>query len=200
MLEKVFEMFVQANETLDRASGGMGVGLTLVRTIAELHGGRAQAVSDGPGKGSEFVVVLPRGREAPSSESSDPLAPIAPTKVLIIEDIADSRRMLETMLKLDGYEVHVAEDGDQGLAAILQLRPRFAIVDIGLPGLDGYQVAKKVRETLGPDEVILIALTGYGRPKDREAVKDAGFDEHLIKPLKPDELARALRRRVDGSR
>jgi len=97
------------------------------------------------------------------------------------------------MLKLDGYEVHVAEDGEKGLAAILKHRPRFAIVDIGLPGLDGYQVARKVRETLGPDEVFLIALTGYGRPKDREAVKEAGFDEHLIKPLKPDELARVLR-------
>ena len=194
MLEKVFEMFVQANETLDRAHGGVGVGLTLVRTIAELHGGSVNATSNGPGKGSEFVVRLPRGHEAPRIEEPIPLEANVPTKVLIIEDNADSRRMLEAMLKLDGYEVYVAEDGDQGLATLFRLRPRFAVVDIGLPGLDGYQVAKKVRETIGPEEVSLIALTGYGRPKDRQAVKEAGFDEHLIKPLKPEELARVLRK------
>src|SRR5262249_20700619 len=117
-----------------------------------------------------------------------------------IEDNADSRRMLKTMLELDGCEVHVAEDGAKGLAALFQLRPQFAIVDIGLPGLDGYQVARKVRQILGPDEVVLIALTGHGRPADREAVKEAGFDEHLIKPLKPEELARALQTGLDGKR
>ncbi len=194
MLEKVFEMFVQANETLDRAHGGMGVGLTLVRTIAELHGGSVKVASDGPGKGSEFVVRLPRGIEAPIVATPAPVETVAPTKVLIIEDNADSRRMLEAMLKLDGYEVYVAEDGNQGLATLFRLRPRFAVVDIGLPGLDGYQVAKKVREKFGPDEVSLIALTGYSRPKDREAVKEAGFDEHLVKPLNPDELAKVLRK------
>ena len=201
MLEKVFEMFVQANETLARADGGVGVGLTMVRTIAELHGGTVEARSEGPGKGSEFVVTLPRDySRAEAVESAASLQPITPQTVLIIEDNADSRRMLQTMLKLDGYEVHTAEDGEKGLHEIFRTKPRFAIVDIGLPGLDGYQVARKVRESLSPDEVFLIALTGYGRPKDRQAVKEAGFDEHLIKPLKPEDLERVLRRSVDGSR
>ena len=196
MLEKVFEMFVQANETLDRSDGGVGVGLTLVRTIAELHGGSARATSDGPGRGTEFVIRLPRGRESPTVETPAPLAPIIPTKVLIVEDNPDSRGMLQTILKLDGYEVFVAEDGERGLAEIFRLRPRFAVVDIGLPGLDGYQVAKRVREKFGPEVIWLIALTGYGRPKDREAVREAGFDEHLVKPLKPEDLARVMRNKM----
>jgi CheY-like chemotaxis protein len=139
------------------------------------------------------IATLPRTTQT-STASTTPAQAGTTCKVLIIEDNADSRRMLERILKLDGYEVHTAENGDQGLQEILRLRPRFALVDIGLPGLDGYQVARKVRETLSPDEVFLIALTGYGRPKDRQAVKEAGFDEHLIKPLNPDELARVMQK------
>ena len=113
-------------------------------------------------------------------------------RIIIIEDNADSRRMLEAMLKIDGYIVHTASDGKEGLDAILKLRPEIAIVDIGLPGLDGYQVARRVRDLQGKEDIFLIALTGYGRPEDRRAVQEAGFDEHLIKPLKPGELPRAL--------
>lgn len=192
MLEKVFDLFVQAHETLDRSGGGMGVGLTLVRTIAQMHGGTVKVYSEGQGKGSEFIVHLPRSSKMPTNVPPPPQKPIEPTSVLIIEDNADSRRMLEAMLKLDGYTVQSAADGLEGLEAILATRPRFAIVDIGLPGLDGYQVARKVREVLTNNDVFLIALTGYGRPEDHRAVLDAGFDEHLVKPLKPHELTRVL--------
>jgi CheY-like chemotaxis protein len=200
MLEKVFDLFVQAHETLDRAEGGMGVGLTLVRTIAELHGGSVRAFSEGAGKGSEFTVRLPRAKGMAGQGRSDLAGPAVPAPhasrpaplVVIIEDNADSRRMLEAMLKLDGYRVRTAADGKEGLQAILELRPRFAIIDIGLPGLNGYQVARHVRKNLSKEEVILIALTGYGRPEDRRAVLEAGFDEHLVKPLNPKELVRVL--------
>lgn len=192
MLERVFDLFVQANETLDRAEGGMGVGLTLVRTIAEMHGGSVKALSDGQNKGSEFIVGLPLSAEKPTTGTSSPPRSSRPATVVIVEDNADSRRMLEAMLKLDGYTVHTASDGNEGLSAILKLRPQFAIIDIGLPGMDGYQVAKRTRESLAKDEVLLIALTGYGRPEDRRAVLDAGFDEHLVKPLKPNELLQVL--------
>ncbi len=192
MLERVFDLFVQANETLDRAEGGMGVGLTLVRTIAEMHGGSVKAFSDGQRRGSEFVVQLPRCKEALPEEPALPGTAPERATLLIIEDNADSRRMLETILKLDGYTVYTAADGKEGLEALLRLRPRFAIIDIGLPGLDGYQVARQAREVLSRDDVVLIALTGYGRPEDRRAVLEAGFDEHLVKPLNPLELARIL--------
>ncbi|MBI2803805.1 MAG: PAS domain-containing protein [Planctomycetes bacterium] len=192
MLEKIFDVFVQANETLDRSDGGIGVGLTLVRTIAEMHHGSVKAFSDGVGKGSEFVVRLPRSTESPVPPAPHSEFPKNPARVLIIEDNADSRRMLEAMLKLDGYTVDTAADGATGLDAILRLRPQFAIIDIGLPGMDGYQVARQVRASMSKDDVFLIALTGYGRPDDRRAVKEAGFDQHLVKPLKPHELTRVL--------
>ncbi len=195
MLEKVFDLFVQANETLDRADGGMGVGLTLVRTIAEMHGGSVKAFSEGAGKGSEFTVRLPRSNEAPGSPQSRSLAATENATILIIEDNPDSRRMLEAMLKLDGYTVSSAADGKVGLEAIRKLRPDVAIIDIGLPGLDGYQIARQIRSADSYNDVFLIALTGYGRPEDRRAVQEAGFDEHLVKPLKPEDLSRVLRKR-----
>ena len=210
MLEKIFELFVQAHETLHRADGGVGVGLTLVRTIAEMHQGSVTAHSEGSGKGSELVVRLPltRDHEHQSREvcetpivdidSQSPARSVQSARcVVIVEDNADSRRMLEAMLTLDGYTVASAADGREGLEMILKVRPRIAIIDIGLPGIDGYQVARKVREVLPGEEVFLIALTGYGRPEDRRAVQEAGFNEHLIKPLKPNEFTRVLGSVVD---
>ena len=140
------------------------------------------------------VPVQPESAQVPVPGTPAP-APQTRTdaaSVMIIEDNADSRRMLEAMLKLDGYAVHSAGSGGEGLAAILELRPQVAIIDIGLPEMDGYQVAKQVREVIPKEDLFLIALTGYGRPEDRRAVQEAGFDEHLIKPLKPHELARVL--------
>jgi two-component system CheB/CheR fusion protein len=192
MLDKVFDLFVQANESLDRAKGGIGVGLTLVRTIAELHEGSVQAFSEGSGKGSEFVVRLPRCAEPPTRPDAPASVETDGATVVIVEDNPDSRQMLGALLKLDGHLVHTAADGPEGLSAILSLCPDVAIVDIGLPGLDGYEVARRVRSECPRRDVTLIALTGYGRPEDRRAVQDAGFDEHLVKPLKANELTRVL--------
>jgi len=196
MLQRIFDMFVQADETLDRAKGGMGVGLTLVRAVAELHGGRVEARSAGPGAGAEFIIHLPLAADkpAPADVLSDADAP-GTCRVLIVEDNPDSRRMLQALLESDGYEVHAAATGSEGLDAILRLRPDAAVIDIGLPGLDGYEVARRTRQRLSHDEILLIALTGYGRQEDRRAVIDAGFDEHLVKPLNPEDLARILRKR-----
>ncbi|MBY0527009.1 MAG: PAS domain-containing protein [Gemmataceae bacterium] len=197
MLEKVFDLFVQADETLDRSKSGLGVGLTMVRSIAELHGGRVRAFSRGQGLGSEFVVWLPLAETPARPEPVAPAAPIPPVKVLIIEDNEDSRKMLESILRLDGHQVLTASDGQQGVELILRERPELAIVDIGLPRLNGYDVAKQVRSQLGPN-VRLVALTGYGRPEDRRAVLEAGYDEHLVKPLKRGDLETVLRHAAGG--
>ena len=194
LLDKIFDLFVQSDETLDRANGGMGIGLTLVKTLVELHHGSVTAQSAGLGQGSEFVVRLPLA--APSQVAAP--APAAPGKarpdahILIVEDNLDSRAMLEALLKLDGYRVTVADDGQQGWEAIRTRRPDVAIVDIGLPIVSGYDLAKRVRHELGDSRLVMIALTGYGRSDDRQAALAAGFNAHLTKPLKPEELARLL--------
>lgn len=193
MLAHVFDLFVQCHETVDRADGGIGVGLTLVRHLVDLHGGSVSARSDGPGFGSEFAVRLPL-TTAPRPSSSSELEPAQTTtarRIAIIEDNSDSRDTLCSLLHLDGYDVVAARDGHEGSALILKHRPDVALVDIGLPGIDGFEVARRVRASLG-NEILLIALTGYGREEDRRAVIAAGFDEHLVKPLDPDDLVRIL--------
>jgi PAS domain S-box-containing protein len=193
MLEDIFDMFFQSDNALDRSEGGMGVGLTLVRALVEMQDGTVTAYSDGLGQGSQFVVRLPLTSKSPvkSPEQPSVIARVG-TRVLLVEDNPDSRNMLRSILKLDGFEVEVAEDGQQGLDAILAQRPDVALIDIGLPGLDGYEVARRVRKRLGRSDIQLVALTGYGQAKDRQAVFQAGFDEHLIKPVNPEDLARVL--------
>lgn len=194
MLESIFDFFVQAGGTLDRSDGGMGVGLTLVRSLVEMHEGTVVAHSKGPGQGSEFVVRLPvcDQSETVSGDPQQEPSHQAAGRILIIEDNADSREMLRSILELDGYGVEVAEDGHRGLQAIEQGRFDTALVDIGLPGMDGYEVAKRVRRDPKHAKLRLIALTGYGRSTDRQASREAGFDEHLVKPLDPRELTRVL--------
>ena len=213
LLENIFDMFVQADETLDRREGGMGVGLTLVHSLVKMHGGTVTAHSEGEEKGSEFTVRLPltykRTRRRPSrraaesdngnndgdgkqSDSSEKWAKA--TNVLLVEDNADARQMLRTLLELDGHHVEVAEDGRTGLEILLRNRPDVALVDIGIPELSGYDVARGARSKLARHEVYLVALTGYGQQSDRDAVFDAGFDEHLVKPVNPSELSRVLNR------
>ena len=193
MLVEIFDMFFQSNEAIDRSDGGMGVGLTLVRTLVEMHGGTVTAHSEGLGHGSQFVIRLPLASKPPtkSTEQHSVTAGVV-NRVLVVEDNADSRNMLQTLLKLDGFQVEVAEDGQQGLDAILAQLPDVALIDIGLPELDGYEVARRVRKQLSNSVVRLVALTGYGQAKDREAVFQAGFDEHLVKPVSPQDLARVL--------
>ena len=203
MLESIFDLFVQNNRTLDRSDGGMGVGLTLVRALVSLHGGSVTAFSQGAGLGSEFVVRLPLSLDTVPVAPVEPLpTPKAGTRVLIVEDNADSREMLAQLLSMDGCNVAVAVDGRDGLETMRRQDFDVALIDIGLPGIDGYGVARAVRSDRSNDGIYLVALTGYGRPEDRRAVLDAGFDEHLVKPVQPDELAKVLlkRRTRDGNR
>ncbi len=193
MLGRVFDLFVQSNETLDRADGGMGVGLTLVKAIVELHGGSVVAASAGHNQGSEFTVRLPLltcaavtpPRHAEPSAASDKSRCF---RIAIVEDNADSRSTLQSLLQLDGHEVRAAADGLQGIELILEWRPEVALIDIGLPGLDGFEVAQRIRANQLTPIPYLVALTGYGFPADREKAIAAGFDVHLVKPLKRAEL------------
>ena len=196
MLHSVFDLFVQSDDTLDRADGGMGVGLTLVRSLVALHGGAITAMSDGPGKGSEFLVRLPRASQGELPPAEPRPAPQAEgVRILIVEDNPDSRSMLQALLELDGFQVAAAENGTEGLQAVRSHRPDVALIDIGLPGLDGYQVARQIRLDPANDRIRLIALTGYGRPEDHEKVIEAGFDAHLVKPIRVEDLHPLLRRR-----
>jgi signal transduction histidine kinase/CheY-like chemotaxis protein len=202
MLPRVFDLFTQAHATLDRAQGGMGIGLTLVRRLVELHGGTVWVDSAGVGRGSVFTVRLPLAAEALARPESDatPPAPIAaepgaaPQDVLVVEDNADSRELLVELLANVGHRVEAAVDGPSAVHAALTHPPRVALIDIGLPGLDGYTVARKVRAALG-ESVYLIAMTGYGQPEDRRRAVEAGFDLHLTKPVDMRALCHLLAQR-----
>jgi two-component system CheB/CheR fusion protein len=200
MLHSIFDLFVQAGGTLDRSEGGMGVGLTLVQNLVELHGGSVAAYSDGPGTGSEFVVRLPAYVPSETVDAQHDGEPeVVPAgRILVVEDNADSREMLKALLELDGYHVEAAEDGRRGLEILQKEQFDIALVDIGLPGMDGYQVAQKIRQDPRHAGIRLVALTGYGRTADREAVQAAGFDEHLVKPLDQRKLASVLMKRGRG--
>ena len=192
LLPRVFDLFVQGERGIERASGGLGVGLTLVRRLVELHGGHVRAESDGPGRGSVFTVRLPRvsppAPDAPAVRDT----PVSARSVLVVEDNDDAREMLRYLLKLGGHEVHEAADGMAAVEAALDLRPDVAIVDVGLPGLDGYEVARRLRLAPGGDRFMLIALTGYGQPEDRARAAQAGFDAFLVKPVDLEQLQGAL--------
>ncbi len=197
MLDRVFDLFVQSNETLDRADGGMGVGLTLVRAIVELHGGTVSARSDGYNTGSEFTVRMPLlpkpvSRPEPSATADARSQSTRCLRIAIVEDKADSRSTLQALLQLDGHEVNVAADGLEGIKLISEWRPDVALVDIGLPGLDGFEVARRVRAVPHRPSLFLVALTGYGFPADRQKALAAGFDMHLVKPLKRAQLKKLL--------
>lgn len=193
MLNAIFELFVQGPKSLARTEGGMGIGLSLARVLVELHGGSLSAESAGKGQGSTFTVRLPLTDKRPAPGSTGRLPDVKGSRVLIVEENDDSRATLEKILRLYGCEVSTAADGNSGYDAICRERPDVAIVDIGLPGIDGYEVARRVRSSLPGRQIRLIAVTGYGRAEDRAAVMKAGFDAHIVKPLNPDELVRVLR-------
>jgi CheY-like chemotaxis protein len=195
MLPAVFDLFVQAERTMDRSQGGLGIGLTLVRTIAQLHGGSVLALSDGPGRGSEFIVSLPllkSGRETAGIEAA--VAPgdraRATRRVLVVDDNRDAADSMALLLRLGGHDVVIAESGHAALETEREQRPDLVLLDIGLPDVDGYEVARRLRAAGCP--AILAALTGYGQPEDRERALEAGFDEHLVKPVDPRALERLL--------
>jgi len=193
LLPSVFDLFVQGDRDLDRRLGGLGVGLSLVRRLVELHGGRVEAASDGPGRGSVFTVRLPALAEAPQTpgKRSEPPAGAPRHRILVVEDNADNREMMRILLESAGHQVHDTGDGVSGVEAAVQLAPDTVLVDIGLPGIDGYEVARRIRAKLR-DRCRLIALSGYGQQKDRERAFDAGFDDHLLKPVDPARLLEVL--------
>jgi PAS domain S-box-containing protein len=190
-LESIFELFAQVNPTLARTEGGLGIGLTLVKRLVELHGGRVKASSEGPGRGAEFVVRLPLAREAPPSGRSPVEPVVTPQRILVIEDNDDGREMLGGLLRAAGHEVREAATGTEGIAMAGELAPTVVLIDIGLPDLDGYEVGRRLRQRLG-SRVRLVALTGYGQPQDRARSAEAGFDEHVVKPVDPSKLAGIL--------
>jgi PAS domain S-box-containing protein len=192
LLPRIFELFVQGEQAPERAQGGLGIGLTLVRRLVELHGGRVEAASAGVGAGSTFTLSFPR-LPAPRPVADAPKRrTIPPQRTLVVEDNDDAREMLRTLLQLDGHTVYEAANGIAGLAAALEHRPDVAVIDIGLPEMDGYEVARKLRASESLKAVKLIALTGYGQAEDARRAYEAGFDLHVVKPVDPEVLAEAV--------
>lgn len=193
LLPRLFQPFAQGAQTLERARGGLGLGLALVSRLASLHGGSIEAKSEGRGRGSTFTISLPRG-SAPAGGISAPSAVhrVPRRRVLIIEDQADARDSLRMLLELDGHDVALARDGAEGLAKLASMDPDTALVDIGLPGIDGYEVARRARELPNRKSILMIALSGYAQKEDRERSREAGFDLHLAKPVAYDDLRQAL--------
>jgi CheY-like chemotaxis protein len=202
MLQAIFEPFSQVESSRQHSEGGLGLGLPLVRSLVEMHGGRVEAVSDGTGRGSEFVVRLPLLAEDRRTAASRRQAPprlvrrraeeASGVHILIVEDNEDGRESLRELLELWGHHVSVAGNGPEGVEMAFSVRPEVALIDIGLPGLDGNEVARRIRELLGGDDIALIAMTGYGQPEDRRRALQAGFDRYLVKPVDPAELSRLL--------
>ncbi len=192
MLSRIFDLFVQGDQSLAHTSGGLGIGLTLVHRLVKLHHGRVEAHSDGPGRGSQFTVALPLSRQvsAPSDPASAP-ARCPPADVLLIEDNDDARQSLRALLEHEGHRVAETADGTSGLNRDETMRPDIVLIDIGLPGLDGYEVARRIRARRGTDP-ILVAITGYGQIDDQRRSLEAGFDAHLTKPVSPDQLTGLL--------
>jgi PAS domain S-box-containing protein len=193
-LDSVFEMFSQLAPALDRSQGGLGIGLALVRGLAELHGGTIAAFSDGPGKGSEFVIRLPLTKTASLPGNSVPAeAPhAAGLRIVIVDDNADAAESLAMVLELEGHEVRTAGDGIAGLELIGAFAPQAVILDIGLPHLNGYEVARRIRQDYQDAGIVLIAVTGWGQQQDKQTAVTAGFDHHFTKPVDPGELQRVL--------
>jgi PAS domain S-box-containing protein len=183
---RVFELFAQEETTLARSQGGLGIGLTLVKRLVDMHGGRVTVQSEGPGRGSEFKVTLPALAATEASTDGvverEDAKPTSRLRVLVVEDNADAAGGLKMLLELAGHDVEVASDGLQALRLVDEFEPHVALVDIGLPVLDGFQVARRIRQE-HPTRPLLVALSGYGREEDKQQSKAAGFDHHLVKPV-----------------
>jgi PAS domain S-box-containing protein len=195
LLARAFDLFVQGTRSLDRAQGGLGIGLTLVQTLVRMHGGSVRAASEGPGRGSQLVVRLPLAPPAPLRPAAPAAAPRAgagaPLRVLVVDDNVDAAKTLGQLLRLAGHEVSLAHDGAAALAAAVAAPPDLVLLDIGLPGMDGYAVAARLRAA-GHAGTALVALTGYGREDDLRRSRDAGFDHHLVKPIDFGQLQRIV--------
>jgi CheY-like chemotaxis protein len=202
MLPRIFDLFVQAHHTIDRSRGGLGIGLTLVKRLAEMHGGSVGATSEGDGRGSTFTVRLP-SVSAPKTDGDGAAAGAADgragkrsfesRRVLLVDDNHDSREMYRAVLRANGHRVREAANAEKALALLAEEAPDVAFIDIGLPGgMDGYELARRIRNHPMGRDVRLVALTGYGFPEDRQQSRQAGFVRHLVKPVDPETLHREL--------
>jgi PAS domain S-box-containing protein len=198
MLPHVFELFAQADHATTKAQGGLGIGLTLVKNLVEMHGGSVMAHSNGLALGSEFTVRMPLLAQSPQRVENDamsnkPLAPQSPGhRILIVDDNRDAAISLSMLLRLQGHDVKVTHNGASALEIAASFRPSVIFLDIGMPGMDGYEVARRVRATPGLEKTILAALTGWGQPEDRRRTTEAGFNHHLVKPLEPQAIEAVL--------
>ncbi|MEO8526587.1 MAG: ATP-binding protein [Caldimonas sp.] len=194
----VFELFAQQDQTLARTLGGLGVGLTLARRIAQLHGGDVEGFSEGPGKGSEFVLWLPLLEEVAATAPPTEVPRLSEScRVLIVEDNADALESLRLQMALWGNEVSTARSAEEALSVAASSRPQIVLCDIGLPGMDGYRLVGALRKVLGDAPVVFAAVTGYASGDDQERALSAGFDSFLVKPLQPESLSRLLRAAVN---
>jgi CheY-like chemotaxis protein len=196
-LDEIFDVFSQVDHSLERATGGLGIGLHLVKRFVELHGGSVRAHSDGLGKGSEFVVRLPIVAE--TVEAGRPVEPVTDgaaataRRVLIVDDNRDSAKTLALLLKLSGNEAELAHDGEEAVAKAASFEPDVVLLDIGLPKLNGYDACRQIRRQPWGKDIVLVALTGWGQEEDRRKSQEAGFDEHFVKPVDHAALIRLLR-------
>ncbi|MGN6135072.1 MAG: ATP-binding response regulator, partial [Aureliella sp.] len=202
-LGAVFDMFSQVDRNMERAQGGLGIGLTLVRRLVEMHGGTVEARSEGPGKGSEFVVRLPILHDL-GEQDQKPVVNLATVqskhRILVVDDNQDSAMSLGMMLRLMGNETCLAHDGLAAVEMAQQFRPDIILLDIGLPKLNGYQACRRIREQPWSAGMTIIALTGWGQEEDRRRSHEAGFDHHLVKPVELTALMQLLsERRIDSS-
>jgi CheY-like chemotaxis protein len=199
-LSRMFELFAQADRTLARSEGGLGIGLTLVRSLAEMHGGSVTARSEGTGRGSEFAVHLPAAKgTGPATASPRPRSKAAErdgraSRILVVDDNTDTARGMSKLLKLLGHEVATAFSGPEAVEMAREYAPEFVLLDIGLPGMDGYEVAARLRREEGCKDALIVAVSGYGQEDDRRRSKEAGFDHHLVKPIDHDALFTLLSR------
>lgn len=202
MLAIIFDLFIQVDRSLDRSQGGLGIGLTIVRRLVELHGGYVEASSEGVGRGSEFSVHLPEGH-VPAREVEATKGGLMnttegqPARVLVVDDNIDAAEMIGQLLELSGHQVTVVHDGPAALAAAEEISPEYVLLDIGLPAMNGYEVARHLRGTPNTARAILIAVTGYGQESDRARAREAGFDHHLVKPVNPEALLKLVTRSAE---
>jgi CheY-like chemotaxis protein len=195
-LPHVFDMFAQAGQPQSPLPGGLGIGLSLVKRLVELHGGRVDARSAGPGHGSEFTVVLPRHRQsvqvAAPCARAEPASIDSTARVLVVDDNRDAADSLAMVLQLNGNDVRAVYTGEDCISTAQSFKPEIIILDIGLPGLSGHEVGREIRAAEWGQDILLVALTGWGQESDRQMSAAAGFDHHLVKPVSPDELMELL--------
>jgi CheY-like chemotaxis protein len=201
-LDSIFDMFAQVDRSVERSQGGLGIGLTLVKRLVQMHGGSVEARSEGEDRGSRFVVRLPAMMEIPASVPQGPPAAREQAdtrRILVVDDNRDAAESLAMLLSVTGHDTHVVHDGAAALEAVATHRPDVVLLDIGLPGLNGYEVCRRVRAQDWARGILIIALTGWGQEEDRRKTREAGFDGHMVKPVDYEALVALLRTLPPGA-